>query len=119
MDKIVKRADHHLPYAAITSIQLPNKENPRYVVIKTSTQDFLGMMLPDEVTFDKTGAFKTKELFSDKPLNKQFTALAKPLHTGEIMGLPSIILYFIVSLIGCSLPVTGFLIWWHRFRKMK
>ena len=119
VDKIVKRADHHLPYAAITSIQLPNKENPRYVVIKTSTQDFLGMMLPDEVTFDKTGAFKTKELFSDKPLNKQFTALAKPLHTGEIMGLPSIILYFIVSLIGCSLPVTGFLIWWHRFRKMK
>lgn len=119
VDKIVKRADHHLPYAAVTSIQLPNKENPRYVVIKTSTQNFLGMMLPDEVTFDKTGAFKTKELFSDKPLNKQFTALAKPLHTGEIMGLPSIILYFIVSLIGCSLPVTGFLIWWHRFRKMK
>lgn len=119
VDKIVKLADHHLPYHAVTSIELPNKENPRYVVIKTNRQNFLGMMFPDEVTFDKTGVFKTKELFSDKPLNKQFTALAKPLHTGEIMGLPSIILYFIVSLIGCSLPVTGFLIWWHRFRKMK
>ncbi|SIS34063.1 Uncharacterized iron-regulated membrane protein [Chryseobacterium joostei] len=119
IDKILKLADQHLPYTATTSIELPNKENPRYVVIKTNRQNFLGMMLPDEVTFDKTGVFKTKELFSDKPLNKQFTALAKPLHTGEIMGLPSIILYFIVSLIGCSLPITGFLIWWHRFRKMK
>lgn len=119
IDKIVKLADQHLPYSAVTSIELPNKDNPRYVVIKTNTQNFLGMMLPDEVTFDKTGNFKTKELFSDKPLNKQFTSLAKPLHTGEIMGLPSIILYFVVSLIGCSLPVTGFLIWWHRFRKMK
>jgi uncharacterized iron-regulated membrane protein len=119
VDKILKLADHHLPYPAVTSIELPNKENPRYVVIKTNRQNFLGMMFPDEVTFDKTGVFKTKELFSDKPLNKQFTALAKPLHTGEIMGLPSIILYFIVSLIGCSLPVTGFFIWWHRFRKMK
>lgn len=119
VDKIVKLADRHLPYKAVTSIELPNKENPRYVVIKTNRQNFLGMMFPDEVTFDKTGVFKTKELFSDKPLNKQFTSLAKPLHTGEIMGLPSIILYFIVSLIGCSLPVTGFLIWWHRFRKMK
>lgn len=119
IDKILKLADQQLPYTATTSIELPNKENPRYVVIKTNTQNFLGMMLPDEVTFDKTGVFKTKELFSDKPLNKQFTALAKPLHTGEIMGLPSIILYFIISLIGCSLPVTGFLIWWHRFRKMK
>ena len=119
IDKILKLADQHLPYTATTSIELPNKENPRYVVIKTNRQNFLEMMLPDEVTFDKTGVFKTKELFSDKPLNKQFTALAKPLHTGEIMGLPSIILYFIVSLIGCSLPITGFLIWWHRFRKMK
>ncbi len=119
IDKILKLANHHLPYHAVTSIELPNKENPRYVVIKTSRQNLLGMMFPDEVTFDKTGVFKTKESFSDKPLNKQFTALAKPLHTGEIMGLPSIILYFIVSLIGCSLPVTGFLIWWHKFRKMK
>jgi len=119
IDKILKLADHHLPYHAVTSIELPNKENPRYVVIKTNRQNLLGMMFPDEVTFDKTGVFKTKVSFSDKPLNKQFTALAKPLHTGEIMGLPSIILYFIVSLIGCSLPVTGFLIWWHKFRKMK
>lgn len=119
LNRILKLADQHLPYTAVTSIELPNKENPRYVVIKTNTQNFLGMMLPDEVTFDKTGVFKTKELFSDKPLNKQFTSLAKPLHTGEIMGLPSIILYFIVSLVGCSLPVTGFLIWWHRFKKIK
>ncbi|AZB08990.1 PepSY domain-containing protein [Chryseobacterium sp. G0162] len=119
IDKILQLADQHLPYSAVTSIELPNKDNPRYVVIKTNTQNFLGMMLPDEATFDKTGNFKTKELFSAKPLNKQFTSLAKPLHTGEIMGLPSIILYFIVSFIGCSLPVTGFLIWWHRFRKMK
>lgn len=119
VDNILKLADRHLPYNAVTSIELPNKENPRYVVIKTNRQNFLGMMFPDEVTFDKTGVFKAKELFSDKPLNKQFTSLAKPLHTGEIMGLPSIILYFIVSLIGCSLPVTGFMIWWHRFRKMK
>ena len=119
IDEILKLANQQLPYRATTSIELPNKENPRYVVIKTNRQNLLGMMLPDEVTFDKVGAFKTKELFSAKPLNKQFTALAKPLHTGEIMGLPSIILYFIISFIGCSLPITGFLIWWHRFRKMK
>lgn len=119
IDKILELSNQYLPYTAVTSIELPNKDNPRYVVIKTNRQNFLGMMLPDEVTFDKTGSFKTKELFSDKPLNKQFTALAKSLHTGEIMGLPSIILYFIVSIIGCSLPVTGFIIWWHRFRKTK
>lgn len=118
IDKILNLADQYLPYTAVTRIELPNKDNPRYVVIKTNTRNLLGVMLPDQITFDKTGVLKTKELFSDRPLNKQFTALAKPLHTGEIMGLPSIILYFIVSLIGCSLPITGFLIWWHRYRKI-
>ncbi|WP_034684806.1 PepSY-associated TM helix domain-containing protein [Chryseobacterium piperi] len=119
IDRILVSSDKYLPYHATTRIEMPNKDNPRYVVIKTNTHNLLGMMLPDEISFDKTGVFKTKELFSEKPLNKQFTALVKPLHTGEIMGLPSIILYFVVCLIGCSLPITGFLIWWHRVKKIK
>src|SRR5690606_39505133 len=53
-----------------------------------------------------------RSLFADKPLHKQFVEISKPLHTGEIMGLPSAILYFIVALIGCMLPITGFIIWW-------
>lgn len=119
LDEILKKADDVLPYNAVTTIELPNEENPRFVVSKINTTHFLGMMLPDEVTFDKNGELKTKDLFLDKPLNEQFTALVKPLHTGEIMGLPSIILYFIVCLIGCSLPVTGIVIWWHRLQKQK
>lgn len=119
LDEILKKADDVLPYKAVTTIELPNKENPRFVVSKINNTHFLGMMLPDEVTFDKNGELKTKDLFLDKPLNEQFTALVKPLHTGEIMGLPSIILYFIVCLIGCSLPVTGIVIWWHRLQKQK
>ena len=119
LDEILKKADDVLPYQAVTTIELPNKENPRFVVSKINTTHLLGIMLPDEVTFDKNGELKTKDLFLDKPLNEQFTALVKPLHTGEIMGLPSIILYFIVCLIGCALPVTGIVIWWHRLQKQK
>ncbi|MFT3920878.1 PepSY-associated TM helix domain-containing protein [Cloacibacterium sp.] len=119
LDEILKKADDVLFYKAVTTIELPNKENPRFVVSKINTTHFLGMMLPDEVTFDKNGELKTKDLFLDKPLNEQITALVKPLHTGEIMGLPSIILYFIVCLIGCSLPVTGIVIWWQRLQKQK
>lgn len=119
LQKILKEVDIVLPYKAVTTIELPNNENPRYVVSKINTSNLLGMMLPDEVTFDKNGLLKTKDLFYKKPLYKQFTALVRPLHTGEIMGLPSIILYFIVCLIGCSLPVTGIIIWWHRLQKQK
>ncbi|GAB3905838.1 PepSY-associated TM helix domain-containing protein [Larkinella knui] len=39
------------------------------------------------------------------------------IHVGQIGGLPTKILAFFVSLIGASLPVTGFLIWWFRGKK--
>lgn len=119
LDQIFSKSNQALPYSAVTSITLPNAENPRFVVLKTNTENMLGMMLPDEITFDKSGNLKSKSIFAALPLNKQFTALAKPLHTGEIMGLTSIIIYFIVCLIGFFLPITGFLIWWHRYSKIK
>lgn len=41
------------------------------------------------------------------------------LHVGLYGGLPIKIIYFIVSLICASLPVTGFYIWWGKKRKSK
>ncbi|MDO4224335.1 MAG: PepSY-associated TM helix domain-containing protein [Bergeyella zoohelcum] len=119
LNHLLQTTQTHFPNSGSLTLELPNDENPRYTIRKINSDNRLGALLPDELTFDKKGELKTKELFLDKPLNKQFTSLAKPLHTGEIMGLPSIILYFIVSFIGCLLPITGFLIWWHRLRKMK
>lgn len=116
LDSIHGLATDKLAYKATTSILLPDEKDPRYRIRKINTQNWLGAQLPDEISFDKTGVLKSVDLFAQKPLNKQFTELAKPLHTGEIMGLPSVILYFIVSLIGCSLPVTGFIIWWKRVK---
>jgi len=36
------------------------------------------------------------------------------IHTGQILGLPTNILAFIACMIGASLPVTGFIIWYNR-----
>ena len=117
--EILNSADKILPYKAVITLELPTKDNPRFVVTKINTDNWLGAMLPDQITFDKTGNYKSKELFADKPLNKQFTSLAKPLHTGEILGLKSTIIYFIICFIGLSLPITGFIFWFNRFRKAR
>lgn len=119
LQEILVSANKILPYDAVTTIELPNKENPRFVVTKINTDNWLGAMLPDQITFDKKGEFKSKELFWEKPINKQFTSLAKPLHTGEILGLKSIIFYFIICFIGFSLPITGFVFWFNKFKKAK
>ena len=116
MDSISGLAYKHLKYSATTIIQLPDEKDPRYRIKKINTDNWLGAQLPDEITFDKKGEVKTIERFADKPLNKQFVEISKPLHTGEILGLPSVILYFIVSLVGCSLPITGFIIWWKKVK---
>jgi len=36
------------------------------------------------------------------------------IHTGSILGLPSKILVFLISLVSASLPITGFLIWYNK-----
>ncbi len=41
------------------------------------------------------------------------------IHVGSILGFPGKVLAFLASLIGASLPVTGFLIWYNRKFKKK
>ncbi|MFV0530060.1 MAG: PepSY-associated TM helix domain-containing protein [Flavobacteriales bacterium] len=113
-DSIYKLSNKNLPYRATTSIMAPNEKDSEFKVTKINTQNWLGAMLPDELSFDKTGQLKVSEKFLDKPLHKQFIQISKPLHTGEILGWKSVLLYFTVSLIGVSLPITGFIIWWKK-----
>lgn len=116
LDSIFKLANATLPYNATTSIIAPTQKEATFKVTKINTQNWLGAMLPDELSFDKKGNLKVTKKFADKPLHKQFIEISKPLHTGEILGLKSVLLYFIVVLIGTSLPVTGFIIWWKKVR---
>lgn len=116
IDSISHLSDQHLNYIATTIIRLPGDKDPWYRIKKINTNNWLGAQLPDEIIFDKKGELKSVDYFSDKPLHKQFIEISKPLHTGEIMGLPSVILYFLASLIGCMLPITGFIIWWKKVK---
>ncbi|MDR0393695.1 MAG: PepSY domain-containing protein, partial [Tannerella sp.] len=110
--KVRAMADKYLDYHAVTTIVMPDENNPRYTVRKINTNNILGAKLNDAVTFDRKGEMRSLERFVDKPLHRQFIEISLPLHTGEIIGLPGIIIYSLISLIGCSLPVTGFIIWW-------
>lgn len=116
IDSVNILANQYLKYTATTLIRLPGESEPWYRIKKINTNNWLGAQLPDEIIFDKKGEVKSIERFSDKPLHKQFVEISKPLHTGEIMGLPSVILYFLISLIGCMLPITGFIIWWKKVK---
>ena len=55
----------------------------------------------------------------DKNFGEKTVGANYDIHVGSILGLPTKIIAFIVSLICASLPVTGFLVWWGRRKKTK
>lgn len=115
---VSKTEDLFLSKATLT-IEFPNQENPRFMVRRSHNDHPLYFTIVDELSFDRKGTLQNQNLFSALPLDLQFAALVKPLHTGEIMGLPSVILYFIITLMGALMPISGIFIWWNRARKLK
>lgn len=81
---------------------------------------------PDEGTFYRYAGYQYDQytgalLHSDRPEDAnggdQFIRMNYDIHVGAILGLPGRLLAFFASLIATSLPVTGFLIWYPRWRR--
>ncbi|SHE71894.1 Sulfite reductase, alpha subunit (flavoprotein) [Mariniphaga anaerophila] len=116
LDSVVSITNNELPYPGITTINLPTAENSWIKVRKINRNNWVRAIVFDELEFNKQGQITAKKLFENKTPDQKFVALSLPLHTGEILGWPSLILYFIVSLTGTSLPVTGTILWAKRKR---
>lgn len=52
--------------------------------------------------------------FEEATFGSKLRRMNYDIHVGSILGFPGKVLAFLSSLIGASLPVTGFLIWWGR-----
>ena len=96
-------------------IRIPESKEG-YFVFRVMGSTFLTQSCPDEISVSSSGEIKDEVRFEEMQLYKQFMAIAKPLHTGEIFGLTSIVLYFVISLVACMLPITGFIIWFKKAR---
>lgn len=114
MASIIHQTDSVLGYQGETRITLPNENTKEIRVIRWRRDNALHFYVPDRLEFGLGGSIRKVEYFYTLPLHEQFKRIARPLHTGEIMGWSSILVFFVVSTIGCSLPVTGFIIWWKR-----
>ncbi|RAI97563.1 putative iron-regulated membrane protein [Chitinophaga skermanii] len=64
------------------------------------------------------GDFQDKS-FEASSFGTQLRRMNYDIHVGAVLGLPGKILAFFASLIGATLPVTGFIIWWGKKKKQK
>jgi len=70
--------------------------------------------------FDEpTGKLLRSKLYEDNTTADWYEATNYDLHTGRLFGYTSKILWSLASLIGASLPITGFIIWWKKRRKSR
>lgn len=71
------------------------------------------------VYFDKyTGKILKTKPYESSSDGDKIRRLIYPIHTGSIYGYPTKIIAFLVCAFAVSLPVTGFLIWWGRKKKL-
>jgi uncharacterized iron-regulated membrane protein len=74
----------------------------------------------DQHTLQKLEGSKVYEgSFEEASFGPKLRRMNYDIHVGIILGLPGKILAFFGALIGASLPVTGFLVWWGRKKKTK
>ncbi len=113
----LRMADQQLPYAGDYRLSLPDNAESAIVINKYRT-GFFALSAPDKLQLDQhTGQTLSLEKFADKPFHKKIASSIKPLHTGEILGTFSKILYALACLIATSLPVTGTIIWINKLKK--
>ncbi len=113
----ISRANKELPGKGNITINLPTDSTGSYAINKTKT-GFAALSVPDKIVIDQySGAILKKEKFADKSFGEKIAGSIRPLHTGEIFGLFSKIIYFIACLIATSLPVTGTIIWINKMKK--
>lgn len=117
--EVLAEANRLFPYEGTSRITIPEEAGHAITVTKSST-GFFAVAGADKAQFDAyTGKPLKIERFSDKPFNVQLADSIRLLHTGEMFGTVSKIIYFLACLIATSLPVTGTLIWVNKFRKKK
>jgi uncharacterized iron-regulated membrane protein len=113
--EIFAAADAELNYKGNYRLTIPEQVATSVVLTKNKT-GFFAPSGSDRIEIDRVNARPLKvEKFSDKPVNEQIASSIKALHTGEIFGLFTKILYFLSGLIASSLPVTGIILWIKKF----
>lgn len=96
---------------------------PKYrTVVLTQTEAQVGrpsaMRRTDRVTFDPHNGRIVKVVrYEETPRQQRLRGWFYAFHTGSWGGIWTKVLYFLAALIGASLPLTGYYLWWKRIAR--
>ncbi|UBF26360.1 PepSY domain-containing protein [Kovacikia minuta CCNUW1] len=119
LHEVLKRADAALPGTSTVSILLPEKPEGAFTVRKRFPGE-VEHWGRSEVAIDQySGAVLQVSDKHKLALGDAVMDAFAPLHYGTFGGLPTRIFYVFVGLAPLILGITGFVMWWYRWRRKK
>lgn len=113
---LVRQANEQLAYDSDVYIYFPTKPEDPIRINKYPVR--FGSRLSETVYFDgQTGQLTEVSTFDQRDRVQQYRYINRFLHTGELMGRPLQLLFFIACIVGTSLPITGTIIWINKMKK--
>jgi uncharacterized iron-regulated membrane protein len=115
---IISKTDSIYEYKGDIQIRTPSDTINSIMAIKLNIEKSIPN-ISSLVYFDKyTGKILKTKPYESSSDGDKIRRLIYPIHTGSIYGYPTKIIAFLVCTFAVSLPVTGFLIWWGRKKKL-
>ncbi|MFT4205031.1 MAG: PepSY-associated TM helix domain-containing protein [Chitinophagaceae bacterium] len=119
LDSALTLADHAFPYNGDLRLNMPKGGNGSLTISKVET-GFFASPGTDRIEIDLSlGRIKKIDAFQSRTFGEKIITSIRAIHTGEILGTFSKIIYFIACLLATSLPVTGVFIWINKNKKKK
>ncbi|WP_082489138.1 PepSY domain-containing protein [Dyadobacter sp. Leaf189] len=119
LEKILTETNKQFPYPGKILFTMPETDSLSITISKTDDLASVSNIV-SFLYFDKNGGtLLSKRLYENESRGMKVRRLVYPIHTGNIWGLPTKIIAFIVAFIAATLPVTGIVIWLGRKLKGK
>ncbi|EAZ80803.1 PepSY-associated TM helix domain-containing protein [Algoriphagus machipongonensis] len=120
LNKLIK--EYHNTYTgAEVGINIPHQEDEAIqlsVIRPKAGINAVDFYYHDQYTGEPLQGNFQNGLAENRSSFSKINGLVYDIHFGSVWGLPGRILACLASLIGASLPITGFLVWWNK-RKTK
>jgi uncharacterized iron-regulated membrane protein len=117
LEEVLRTARAALPGALATSINVPAKPTDFYRVMFKFPEDRTpagrSRVYLDQFSGQVLGVTNTRLA----PIGQHIVFIKRSLHTGDIYGTPTHILYFLATLALAGQVVTGVLLWWKPKKK--
>lgn len=113
--QLIEAANKEFSFKGNLRITIPSEEDETVSISKSGAAFFARAGSDNIVISRVSGEVVKVDRYSDKPLNQRIASSIRAIHTGEIFGTFSKILYFIACLIAASLPVTGLIMWIRKW----